>query len=287
MFLMIGTSFAMVIYYCVSTMIQRLTLFVFLALTAVANAQLLVMPQQAFKRGEVLKYRIHYGIIDAGEATIEVANDAMEFDGKPSYHFIGTGRSLGTFDWFFKVRDRYDSWVDEKTLLPRVFLRRVDEGGFIINQDYVFNQSKKQVTVKREGSDKPRNTPKKVFSIPDYTHDILSAFYYARNLDLSHIKPGDTITLNTFFDEEIFPLKMKFAGFETIKTKAGRIQCIKIFPVIQQGRVFKSEEDLAIWISNDKNRIPVRLQANILVGSIKMDLKEYKNLANPGELAVQ
>jgi hypothetical protein len=179
------------------------------------------------------------------------------------------------------VRDRYDSFVDEKTLLPQYFIRKVNEGGFIINQEYMFNHARKDVTVQRDGTDVPRNAKNKVFSIPDFTHDILSAFYFARNADFGVVEPGKTITLTTFFDEELFPLKVKIVGRETVKTKVGKIRCIKMHPITQQGRVFKEEEDLTMWISDDLNRVPVRLQAEVLVGSIKMDLKEYKNLAHP------
>jgi hypothetical protein len=160
-------------------------------------------------------------------------------------------------------------------------MRRVNEGGFIINQDYRFNQTAKSVNVKRDGSDEARSTKGKVFTIPNSTHDILSAFYYARNLNLEGVKMGDIITIQTFFDEELFPMKIKIVGKEVINTRAGKIRCIKIHPLIQQGRVFKEEDDLTLWVSDDKNRIPVRLQAEVLVGSIKMDIKSFSNLANP------
>jgi hypothetical protein len=240
-----------------------------------------LMPYSAFKRGESLTYRVHYGFIDAGDANISVAQDAVKFNNQPTYHLVGTGSSRSTFDWFFKVRDRYDSFVDEKTLLPQYFIRKVNEGGFIINQEYMFNHTRKDVTVQRDGTDVPRNAKNKVFSIPDFTHDILSAFYFARNADFGVVEPGKTITLTTFFDEELFPLKVKIVGRETVKTKVGKIRCIKMHPITQQGRVFKEEEDLTMWISDDLNRVPVRLQAEVVVGSIKMDLKEYKNLAHP------
>lgn len=235
---------------------------------------------KAFKPGEFLSYRVHYGFVDAGEATIEVKETMMKFGEQNTYHIVGTGRSISAFDWFFKVRDRYDSYIDEHTLLPKLFMRRVDEGGFIINQDYVFNQNEKTVRVKRTGTDKPRNTENTTYQLPGLTHDMLSAFYYARSVDFSTAKIGDIITVTTFFDEEIFPLQAKFVGREVIKTRNGRIRCIVLHPVIQKGRVFKSEEDLTVWISDDMNRIPVRLQANIVVGSVKMDLKEYRNLAH-------
>lgn len=238
----------------------------------------------AFKRGEQLSYRVHYGLVDAGEVNIEVTSENKSFAKGPTYHLVGQGRSAGSFDWFYKVRDRYDSYIDEETLLPQFFMRRVNEDGYIIQQDYLFQHDQKKVIVKREGTDKPRNTANKPFDIPHHVQDILSAFYFTRSMDLSQYKPGDMITVNTFFDEEIFPLNLRIIGKETLKTKAGKIRCLKIRPVIQKGRVFKDEEDLTIWVSDDKNRIPVRLQAEVLVGSIKMDLKAYNNLLH--ELAV-
>lgn len=234
----------------------------------------------AFKKGEFLKYRIHYGFIDAGEVSIEVANESKDFSGKSAFHLIGHGRSSRSFDWFFKVRDRYDSYIDEVTMLPYLFTRRVDEGGFIINQDYHFRHENQKVFVNRNGTDKPKNAQNKHFDITSSTHDILSAFYFARNIDFNQVKPGQIITVNTFFDEEIFPLSMRVIGRETIKSDAGKIRCLKIRPIIQKGRVFKEEEDLTLWVSDDRNHVPVRIQAEVLVGSIKMDLKEYKNLAN-------
>jgi len=258
---------------------KRAALFLFALIPSLVFSQQAIR-SKAFKPGEFLSYRVHYGFVDAGEATIEVKENMMKFGEQNTYHIVGTGRSVSAFDWFFKVRDRYDSYIDEKTLLPKLFLRRVDEGGFIINQDYVFNQHEKSVRVKRSGTDKPRNTENTTYELPGLTHDMLSAFYYARSLDFSTAKPGDIITVNTFFDEELFPLQAKFIGRETIKTRNGRIRCIVLHPVIQKGRVFKSEEDLTVWISDDLNRIPVRLQANLVVGSVKMDLKEYRNLAH-------
>lgn len=114
---------------------------------------------KAFKRGEILSYRVHYGLIDAGEATIVVAKDTVRFNNSSCFHVVGTGNSKNAFDWFFKVRDRYDSYIDEETLLPHFFMRRVNEGGFIINQDYRFNQTAKSVNVKRNGTDEARSTP--------------------------------------------------------------------------------------------------------------------------------
>ena len=261
---------------------RSILLFIGLALFTSANAQkTLSSAFKAFQRGEILNYRVHYGFVDAGEATITVTKDSLKFRNRPTYHVVVTGSTRSAFDWFFRVRDRYDSWMDEETLLPQLFLRRVDEGGFIINQDYRFNHQTNTVNVKRSGTDKGRSTEGTVFELPHSTHDIISFFYYARSLDLKGAKMGDVINVKTFFDEEIFPMQVKLIGREVIKTKVGKIRCIKIRPIIQKGRVFEEEEDLTLWVSDDFNRVPVRIQADVLVGSIKMDLKGFSNLVHP------
>lgn len=232
-----------------------------------------VHPNEAFKRGEKLTYRMHYGFINAGEVVIKVLDDNKLIGGRNTLHIIGTGTTNSSFDLFFKVRDHYESYIDEKALLPWLFIRRVEEGGYRLSQNQIFNHYKR--TVDSDG---------KIFEIPENVQEMLSAFYYARTLDFSNAKKGDIFEFPCFVDNELWPLKIKYLGKETIKSDIGKIRCIKFCPVVQQGRVFKKEEDMTAWISDDKNRIPVRAEAKVLVGSIKMDLTGYCGLAN--ELAL-
>ena len=226
---------------------------------------------EAFKRGEKLKFRLHYGFMDAAEITLDVKDEVKTFGSSNTFHVVGLGNSKGSFDWFFKVRDRYETYIDEQHLVPWFFLRRVDEGGYIINQDYFFNHYNKKVEIGAGES----------FDIPDDTQDMLSAFYATRCMDFSNAKEGDIFTVNSFVDKEFFKLQIKYVGKETIKTSLGKFKCLKFRPVIQKGRIFKHEDDLKVWITDDKNHIPVRAEAEILFGSIKMDLIEYSGLANP------
>jgi hypothetical protein len=225
---------------------------------------------KSFAAGEKLTYRLHYGAIDAGEATLRVEKSSKKVRDRELLHVIGEGKSISAFDWFFKVRDRYESYIDKDGVFPWLFIRRIDEGGFKLSQDYTFYQHKKKVT---DG--------KKTFNVPENVQDMISAFYYARTIDFSKAKPGDIFTINTFVDNEIFPMKIKYAGKETIKIRNGKYRCMKFYPVIQTGRIFKHEEDLSVWISDDGNKIPILAKAKILVGSIKMELTDYENLANP------
>ena len=150
-----------------------------------------------FKRGELLSFRLHYGIIDAGTATLGVTDEAKEFAGRKTLHVVGIGASRGTFDFFYKVRDRYESYIDEEALVPWLFVRHVNEGGYKIEQSYIFNHYSEKVNVGNG----------ETFPIEPNMQDMISAFYNARALDLSSAKPGDLFAINCFMDKEIWPLK--------------------------------------------------------------------------------
>ncbi|MDP4826772.1 MAG: DUF3108 domain-containing protein [Flavobacteriales bacterium] len=225
----------------------------------------------AFQTGEKLVYRIHYGFIDAGEAVLEVKDSKWKFSGRDAYHVVGTGKSLGGFDWVFKVRDRYETYIDKQGMFPYRFIRNVEEGGYKIFQDYQFYPGKSAL----------RTHEKQEYKTPSFIQDLVSAFYYARTIDYSKAKIGDLFEITTFVDGEIFPLKIKYMGTEEVKLRKGKYRCMKFVPVIQQGRIWKSEDDLEVWVTADKNKIPILVKSELLVGSLKMEVVDYQNLKNP------
>lgn len=225
---------------------------------------------EAFKSGEKLRYRISYGFIDAGEAILEVKYTKTKIAGRSLYHVVGTGKTLGGFNSVFKVDDRYESYIDQLSIMPWRFVRRVDEGGYKINQDYVFNQQVEKV----------ENEKGKSFSVPMGVQDMLSSFYFARTLDFKNIKKGKQFSMPCFMDNELFQLKIKYAGDEVISIRNGKFNCMKFKPVVQTGRLFKHEDDVHFWITKDKNRIPVLIKAKLPVGSVKMHLVGYYGLKN-------
>ncbi|MBP6624112.1 MAG: DUF3108 domain-containing protein [Chitinophagaceae bacterium] len=225
---------------------------------------------EAFKRGEKLSYRIHYGFIDAVTATIEVTQENKKFGNRNTLHVVGIGKSKGSFDFFFKVRDRYESYIDEEALIPWYFGRRIDEGGYKMGQDYAFNHIQKKVTNRD-----------KTYSITENAQDMISGFFLARTFDLGNAKEGQIFTVPTIVDGDMYNLQIKFKGREIIKTEFGKIKCLKFVPVLQKGRIFKKEEDMIVWLSDDKNHIPIRAKADILFGSLKVDLTSYQGLSNP------
>lgn len=225
----------------------------------------------AFRAGESVEYLVHYGLINAGSARLTVEESAYKFGEREAYHIVGTGLSIGSFDWFFKVRDHYESYIDKEGMFPYRFIRNCDEGGYKINQDYTFHPEKRAYKDHKGDG----------YITPDFVQDMLSSYYYARTIDYSQAKKGDVFTIMTLVDDEIYPLKMKYMGKETIKVDAGSFRCLRFAPVVQKGRVFKKDEDLSVWITDDANHLPILAKAKILVGSIKMELRSYSGLMNP------
>jgi hypothetical protein len=225
---------------------------------------------KAFQVGEKLRYRITYGFMDAGEAVMEVKNTSKKGANRELIHAVGTGRTLGGFNAFYKVHDVYESYLDKKGVFPWFFVRRVDEGGYKINQDYAFKHDKYKVD----------NGKGKEFKIPIGIQDMVSSFYYARTLDFKDMKKGKVFEFKCFMDDEIYNLKIKYVGDEQISIRKGKFKCHKFVPVVQTGRYFKSEEDLNFWITSDANKIPVLVKAKIPVGVVKLHLVEWSGLKN-------
>ncbi|MEN9002399.1 MAG: DUF3108 domain-containing protein, partial [Flavobacteriales bacterium] len=186
----------------------------------------------------------------------------------------GTGRTLGAFNWVFKVRDRYESYIDSEGVFPWMFIRRVDEGGYKINQDYIFKQDAKKV----------KTQDKKEYDVPVGIQDMLSSFYYARTLDYTKAKMNEEFSMDMFMDNEIFPFKIKYMGTEKIKTRKGTFDCVKLRPLMMKGRVWETEESMTIWVTNDKNKIPVLMETKIAVGAVKATLTGWEGLVNPLEI---
>ncbi len=232
----------------------------------------------AYDVGEWFKFRIHYGFVNAGYATLEVKESVR--DNKKVFHAIGKGYTVGMSRFFFKVDDNYESYFDKETNKPYQFVRKISEGGYTKNQEGFFNQDRNKVLVKDYKS-KTENT----FSVTENVQDIVSTFYFLRNHpNVDNLKVGESIVVDMFFDNEIYKFKLKFIGREKLSTKFGTAPT-KIFrPIVQSGRVFKEDESLTVWISDDKNKIPLRIKANLAVGSIKADLDSYKGLKNQFKL---
>ncbi|MGO4913463.1 DUF3108 domain-containing protein [Leeuwenhoekiella sp. W20_SRS_FM14] len=232
--------------------------------------------ENSFGDGEWFRFRISYsGWWKAGEATMAVSNDT--YKGKPVYHIKGKGVTTGMTKLFFGVEDYYETYVDKQTTLPYKFIRKIDEGGHTKDKVIDFDQRAHVATV----NDKKHNTITTHKTEPSI-HDMVSSFYYLRNaIDSKTLKDGDETVINMFFDQENFKFKLKFLGREVLKTKFGKVNTLIFRPYVQAGRVFKEQESLTVWISDDQNKIPLQIKADLAVGSLKADIDAYKGLKHP------
>lgn len=228
---------------------------------------LLTFSQQniPFQAGESCTYRIHYGLITAAYGTLSVETAP---ENPKQFFFKGIGKTIDFFNYIFEVDDKYISYAEKETLLPKHFIRHINEGGYTMDQEYFFHHQKEEVVSKG-----------KSYKILEKTQDMLSAFYYFRSILVYHdVKKDPIIKVNIFLDEEMYPMRVKYLRNEWVDTKWGKINCLVFVPQLQIGRIFKEEEEMRIWISDDENKIMVKVETDILIGSIKADLVEYKGL---------
>jgi hypothetical protein len=226
----------------------------------------------AFKDGETVTMKVFYNTvgmyIGAGEATFTAGIE--RFNGKTTYHCVGEGKTYSFFDNFFKVRDRYETYIDTSNLQPIKFIRNVDEGGYKIYNNVTFNHTAGTAV-----------TTNGVFKTPNCIQDVMSSMYYARNINFDNYKAGDKIPFDMFLDDEVYHLYIRYIGKETVKTRYGKFKAIKFKPLLIKGTIFDGGEKMTAWVSDDPNHLILRVESPIAVGSIKVDMYGYKNLRYP------
>ncbi|GAA3558271.1 DUF3108 domain-containing protein [Snuella lapsa] len=237
--------------------------------------------KSAFDVGEWFKFKMSYsGFLKAGNATLTVKDSKI--NDKDVYHVVGKGWTTGMIKWFFKVKDRYESYFDKETIMPYRFIRNIDEGGYTKDLEIDFDQTKNLAYI----NDKKHNKKSVIETRPNI-QDMVSTFYYLRNnLDISVLKVGDEVRVDMFFDKENYGFKLQYLGEDTISTDFGDVEALKFRPYVMAGRVFKEEESLTLWVSKDKNKVPLRIKADLAVGSLRADLEAFKGLKHPFKIVV-
>lgn len=233
--------------------------------------------QPAFVSGELLQYKMSYsGFLRAGTATLEVSE--QELNGKNVFYAKGKGWTTGMIKWFFEVKDLYESYFDQKETKPYLFKRKINEGGYKKHRITTFNYSSNKAYIQDFLAQNDTTVP--FVNV----QDILSSFYYLRNKDVSNLQKGEDLKLDMFIDAQVYPFKLRYLGKEVVKTKFGKIKTLVFRPFVQSGRVFKAEESVTLWITDDSNKIPIRVKAALAVGSLRAELEAYQGLATPFKL---
>ena len=234
----------------------------------------------SFKSGEKLEYKLQYGFLNASYASLTLREDVV--NNEKVLRATSIGRTTGLARLFFKVEDTYETFFSFEKVQPIKSMRDIYEGGYVRNAETIYDYN----TNTAYFHDKIKNI-KKEFEIHPEIQDIISTFYYLRkHFDISSLKPNDLIYVDIFFDQEIYPFKMMFLGIDKVKTKFGLVECMRLRPYMESGRVFKDNEGIKIWVTNDENRIPIKVKADLRVGSIVANLVSFRGLSNPFKIIV-
>jgi len=215
----------------------------------------------AFGIGEKLTFDIGYGFINAGYATMEIA-DLIEYNGRPCYLAVSTANSNKFFSSFYRVEDRVESVIDATGLFSWHFEKKLKEGNYRSNKSYSFDQEKHVVYYDDD-----------TLEISSYVQDALSILYFVRTQEL---KIGESIFIDNFTDGKLYPMEVRVLGRETVKVKAGKFDCIVLEPLLLSAGVFKHEGKLKVWMTDDRLRLPVLMKSKVLVGSISAELTDYQ-----------
>ena len=234
------------------------------------NGDFRVLENHAFKEGEKLTFDVNYGFVTAGIAVMAIPT-IKRISGREAYHVTFEVNSVPSFDMFYKVRDRYETYIDVEGLFPWRFEQHIREGGYTRDFSAFFDQ--------RKGKAK---TSEGEYSIPLYVNDIVSAFYYARTLDYSNMKVNDLIHLQNFYKDKVYNLDVKFLGKEVVEVPAGKFECIIVEPLVKEGGLFKHEGNIIVWLTNDELKMPVKVRTKVVIGYVEAKLTNYEGLA--GEL---
>lgn len=221
---------------------------------------------KAFNSGEKLTYLLHYGFINGGKATLTLSDKVIEE--QSALHAKMYAKTTGVTDKIFHIEDVYESYFDHEYTLPYKSVRDISEGGYKYYNEVNFAHNDTTVNSHKSGE----------HSVPKGTLDMVSALYHLRTIDFDNLAKGDELNFNTFFDDEVFPFKLRYKGTEKVKTKHGKIRCHRFDPIVEPGRIFKSEDDMSFWLTDDENLVPVLIKFDLIVGSVKCELIEYENL---------
>lgn len=230
----------------------------------------------SFEPGEVIKYKVHYGFINAAEGEMVISDKLFDINNRPCYKIDVFGKSVGMFDLFLRIRDNWGTYVDTASIVTQKFYRIIEEGKYRKHEIVDFDQNKNVASVRTYNKKKKIWRPIERFDIPTNVQDMVSGYYFLRTYDFKSLNEGDIINIDAFFDDEVYDFQIRYIGTETIKTKLGKIRSLVLAPIMPENGLFKGEDSIKVWISNDANKVPLKIKAEMFVGSVEIDITEYK-----------
>jgi len=234
----------------------------------------------SFTRGEVINFKMTYGFFTVGKGSVNIHPRYYRINNRECFKIDVYGKTVGMVDWVADVDDRWGAYIDTAALVPHQFYRFIREGRYRKDEWTNFDHPNKKIEVKTLDKKTGKLKEPKYYDAPGQVRDMVAGFLYLRNMDLSKTKVGDTISVKGFFEDEFYNFRIVYSGKETIRVKAGKIKTLVFNPVMPKNKVFDGENSVTAWFSDDNNRIPVKISANMFIGSAGVELTSYSGLKN-------
>lgn len=228
--------------------------------------------------GETIEYKVTFGFFTVGKAQIQTSSKVYKVNGRPCYKIDVRGKTSGAVDWVASVDDTWGAYMDTLTFLPYLGYRNIKENKYRKNELTRFDQLNQVVELKVYNQKKKEFNEPNIFKIEEPVRDIVSGYSFLRTLDYKNYQAGDTIALYGVFEDELFDFKILYAGEETLKTKLGDVKAFKLVPVMPDNQLFAGENAIAIWFSDDANKIPLKIEASMLIGKAGCEIINYSTL---------
>jgi hypothetical protein len=261
---------------------QMKTVFITFFLLSIVNFTFGQTAQKnsAYTFGEELLFDVTYGWLNLAEAKLQINKRVVTENSRPHYKIDAFGKTKGAATIFGRVNDNWGTHIDTSTLLPSLSYRYIEEGKYRKNEKVHFDQSNKKAKMELYDRENRNLKETKEYNLPGQVQDLVSGFYYLRSLDLTNLKKGQSILITGFFDKEIYNLKLIFEGTEQIQTSLGLKDTYIFSPLMPPNKLFRGEYPVKVWVTKDQNKIPVKIKANLFIGSLNMDISSAKGLRN-------
>lgn len=233
-----------------------------------------------FTFGENLHFEVTYGWVDLAEAQLQISNKVILENSQAYFKIDAYGKTKGAASLFGKVNDNWGTHLNTQSLLPRLSYRHIEEGRYRRNEKVYFDQVNKKATLELYDRENKKVKEVKVFSLPGTVQDLVSGFYFLRTLDLTTLRKGQEVLIRGFFDKEIYNLKLIFEGTETLETNLGIKETYIFSPRIPKNSLFRGDYPVKVWITKDAYKIPVKIKADLFIGSLNIDITTAKGLKN-------
>lgn len=256
-------------------------LFVLTAFSSDKNDIYPSIQNESFTRGEVLDFKMTYSFITVGRGSAIVQPKYYKLNDRDCFKVDVSAKTVGMIDWVADVNNHYGAYIDTAALLPHMFYRKQREGNYRKDEQTYFDHQQKKIKVVTADKKTGKWKEPKFYDAPAHVRDMIAGFLYLRIMDLSTVKVNDTIVVTGFFEDEFYKLRILYEGKETIKTKVGKIRTLVFKPIMPKNQMFDGENSVTAYFSDDKNRIPVKIDAQLFIGSAGVELTDYSGLRNP------